>query len=103
MAYIANYSILPLDQGAHIGNAIGHVVERIHQRGLPYKVTAMGTQIEGDLDTIVDLFRECEKLLEQESERFYTTLTLDYQKGTSGRLQEQVDSVERHLGHAINK
>jgi len=104
MAYTVNYSVIPLTHaGGHVGDIVAKVVARIEASGLDYRVTAMGTQIEGDMDAIFDLIKECERIVEGDSERFYTVLTMDYQKGASGNLAKKVQSVEEHVGHSVNK
>ncbi|MEF8792674.1 MTH1187 family thiamine-binding protein [Thiohalorhabdus sp.] len=104
MAYTVNYSVIPLTHAdGHVGDLIARIVERIEQSGLDYRLTAMGTQIEGDLDAIFELIKDCERLAESDSERFYTVLTMDYQKGATGSLSEKVESVDERLGHSTQK
>jgi uncharacterized protein YqgV (UPF0045/DUF77 family) len=75
----------------------------VEQSGLDYRLTAMGTQIEGEIDEIFDLIRDCERIVEADSERFYTVLTMDYQKGSTGNLGKKIQSVEEHLGRSVPK
>ena len=104
MAYTVNYSVIPLTHAdGHVGDLVTRVVERIEKSGLDYRLTAMGTQIEGELDEVLDLIKECERIVESDSDRFYTVLTMDYQKGAGGSLGKKVESVEGRLGHAVNK
>jgi uncharacterized protein (TIGR00106 family) len=104
MAYTVNYSVIPLTHaGGHVGDLVARVVERIEASGLDYRLTAMGTQIEGELDEVLDLIKECERLVEADSDRFYTVLTMDYQQGASGSLANKVESVEGRLGHTVHK
>ncbi|MFA9462037.1 MTH1187 family thiamine-binding protein [Thiohalorhabdus methylotrophus] len=104
MAYTVNYSVIPLTHsGGHVGDLVAKVVDRVEKSGLEYRLTAMGTQIEGDLDEVLDLVKECERLVEADSDRFYTVLTMDYQKGKGGALSAKVQSVEDRLGHTLNK
>ncbi|KPV40107.1 hypothetical protein AN478_08115 [Thiohalorhabdus denitrificans] len=102
MAYTVNYSVIPLTHsGGHVGDLVAQVVERVEKSGLEYRLTAMGTQIEGELDEIFDLIKDCERLVEKDSERFYTVLTMDYQRGEKGALTDKVQSVETRLGHEV--
>ncbi|HKJ70726.1 MAG TPA: MTH1187 family thiamine-binding protein [Gammaproteobacteria bacterium] len=104
MAYTVNYSVIPLTHaGGHVGDVVARVVERIEASGLDYRLTAMGTQVEGELDEVLDLIKECERLVEADSERFYTVLTMDYQAGSSGSLGKKVESVEDRVGHPLHK
>lgn len=104
MAYTVNYSIIPLTHiGGHVGDIVSKVVERIGRSGLDYRLTAMGTQIEGELDEVFEVIKDCERLVEEDSERFYTVLTMDYQAGASGTLRRKVESVEERLDHPILK
>ncbi len=104
MAYTANYSVIPLTHpSGHVGDIVARVVDRIDKSGLEYRVTAMGTEIEGELEEILDLVRDCERIVEADSQRFYTVLTMDYQEGVTGTLARKVESVESRLGHEIKK
>ena len=104
MSYTVNYSVIPLTHsGGHVGDIVAKVVDRIDQSGLDYRLTAMGTQIEGDIDRIFEVIRECERIVEGDSDRFYTVLTMDYEKDRSGNLERKISSVEQKLGHEIQK
>ncbi|HKJ87327.1 MAG TPA: MTH1187 family thiamine-binding protein [Gammaproteobacteria bacterium] len=104
MAYTVNYSVIPLTHsGGHVGDLVARVVDRVENSGLEYRLTAMGTQIEGELDEVLELIKACERLVEEDSDRFYTVLTMDYQKGKQGALSGKVRSVEDRLGHELNK
>jgi uncharacterized protein (TIGR00106 family) len=104
MSYTVNYSVIPLTHsGGHVGDIVAKVVDHIDQSGLDYRLTAMGTQVEGELDQIFDVIRECERLVEADSDRFYTVLTMDYVKDRSGNLERKVSSVEDRLGHQVHK
>mgnify|MGYP000146682881 CR=1 FL=1 len=104
MAYTVNYSVIPLTHAdGHVGDLIARIVDRVEQSGLDYRLTAMGTQIEGSIDEIFDVIRECERIVEADSDRFYTVLTMDYQKNATGNLAHKVESVEEHLGRSVTK
>ncbi len=104
MAYTVNYSVIPLTHpDGHVGDVVARVVDRIERSGLDYRVTAMGTQIEGELDELLELVKDCQRIVEGDSQRFYTVVTMDYQEGVTGTLEEKVSSVENRLGHGINK
>jgi len=104
MSYTVNYSVIPLTHsGGHVGDIVAKVVDRVDQSGLDYRLTAMGTQIEGGIDQIFDVIRECERIVEADSDRFYTVLTMDYEKDRAGNLERKVSSVEDRLGHSVNK
>ncbi len=79
------------------------MVDKIAKSGLDYRVTAMGTQIEGELDAILEVVKQCEAVVEEDSERFYTVLTMDYQRDRTGNLEYKVKAVEDRLGHPVKK
>ncbi len=104
MSYTVNYSVLPLTHaGGHLGDLVAKVVDKIAKSGLDYRVTAMGTQIEGELDAILEVVKQCEAVVEEDSERFYTVLTMDYQRDRTGNLEYKVKAVEDRLGHPVKK
>lgn len=89
MSVIAELNIMPLGRGAtirknrttgqagKIGEGIARAVRIVEASGLPYKVHAMGTLIEGTLDAILEVVRRCHRDAARHSGRVITTLRLD--------------------------
>lgn len=97
MSVVMDFSIFPMDKGESVGEHVARTVKIIRESGLPYKLGAMGTSVEGEWDELLPLVSRCFKELEKDSKRIYMTIKADYREGASGRLQAKVESVERRL------
>ncbi len=77
---IAELSIMPLGRGAQIGKigkGVARAVRIVEASGMPYKVHALGTLLEGNLDAILEVVRRCHRDAARRSARVITTLRLD--------------------------
>jgi uncharacterized protein (TIGR00106 family) len=91
-------SIVPLGQGESVSQYVACCVDIVDRSGLDYELHAMGTIIEGELDQVLDLMRQCIEEVARSSNRVTCTAKIDYRQGISGGMQSKVDSVERKLG-----
>lgn len=103
MSVTAAISISPLggaavaDDGS-VGPAVAEVVRVIRDSGLACETNAMFTNVEGELDQVLDLLRRCVARGTELSPRLSVVVKLDVRPGRSGALEGKVASVERHLG-----
>lgn len=99
---IAELTIIPVGQGASISPELAKVVEIIDQSGLPYRVNAMGTVLEGDWDKVMELIKSCHHEVFKENDRVYTMITIDDRKGKTDRMQGKVASLEAKVGKKLS-
>lgn len=95
---LLEFSISPLEKGASVSEYVARSLEIIDASGLDYRLHAMGTIVEGDLDQVLDVLRTCMQAMAADCERITCTAKMDYRRGYSGRLASKVDSVEAKLG-----
>jgi uncharacterized protein (TIGR00106 family) len=98
MSVLMEFAIFPTDKGISVSNDVSKVIKLIKESGFPNQLTAMGTLIE--TPTVAEALKIVEKaaaLLEENSERIYSTLKLDIKKGASNMLQNKVKSIEEKL------
>lgn len=98
---LLEFSLTPLGKGESVSPYVARCVEIIEQSGLDYRLHAMGTIIEGNLDEVLKVLHECFEALMVDCERVSCTAKFDYRKGTSGRLVSKVASVEEKLGRSL--
>ena len=91
---LAEFSIWPMDKGVSVSPYVARAIAIVEQSGLPYKVGALGTCIEGEYDAVMAVIRECHLALAADSDRVMCTIKMDWRKGRSGR---DVDTVVRWL------
>ena len=63
----------------------------------------MGTVIEGELDELLEVLRQCFEAMQADCDRITCTAKFDYRKGSRGRLETKVKSVEQKLGRPLRK
>ena len=100
---LAEFSIIPIGVGSSIGDKVAVVLEIVDASGLPYKVTPMGTVIEGEWDEVMKLVKECHMTIMHTEERVVTSVTIDDRPGKPNRIDEKVYSIERRLGKSLKK
>ena len=100
---LANVSIFPLDQGASIRREVAAAVNEVDRSGLDYRLTSMGTIIEGDWDRVMKLVKKIRDRVLKKSKRIYFVITIDEKKDKSRRIDSKVRSVEELLGKKLKK
>ena len=95
---IASFSIFPIGRGVSVGSEVAKAVKIVEDSGLPYRLTPMGTVIEGSWERVMGVIKRCRDRLRRDNERVYLTISIDDRKGASGRIRKKVESVERRLG-----
>jgi len=93
-------SVVPVGTStSSIGDYIADVIRTCKQEGVKYKLTDMGTIIEGETS---DLFRIAQKLHEtpfnRGVQRVITTISIDDRRDKSVSLEDKVKSVMARVG-----
>jgi uncharacterized protein (TIGR00106 family) len=100
---IAEFSIWPIGEGASTSEHVAKVLKLVDESGLPYKLNAMGTVVEGDYDKVMELIGRCHRLLADQMERVVTNIIIDERKGRTDRITKKVESIEKKLGKTLSK
>ncbi len=95
---LLEFSISPLEKGSSVSQYVARSLEIIDASGLDYRLHAMGTIVEGELDQVLDVLRKCMQAMASDCDRITCTAKMDYRRGYSGRLATKVESVEAKLG-----
>ena len=98
---LLEFSISPLEKGESVSQYVARSLEMIEASGLDYRLHAMGTIVEGELDQVLDLLRRCIEAMAQDCDRITCTAKLDYRRGHQGRLESKISSVEEKLGRKL--
>lgn len=103
MSVLLEFAIFPTDKGDSVSKQVSKVIELIRESGISYQLTAMGTLIETDtLPEALALVNSCYDVLAEDSERVYSTMSIDIQKNKHNRLKTKVEAIENKIG-AVNK
>jgi len=100
---LAQFSIVPVGGGESVSEQIAKVLKIVDERGLPYRLTPMGTVVEGEWDDVMALIRACHLEVQKSIPRLITTITIDDRPGKPDRITEKIRSVEKRLGREIKK
>jgi len=91
--------MFPTDKGDSVSADVSEVIKMIKERGISYKLTAMGTIIETEtMQEALAIVQQAHDVLEVSSKRIYSTVKFDIRKNTSGRLSGKIHSVEQKIG-----
>ena len=97
MSVIVDFSIFPMDKGESLSPYVARAVKIIKESGLPYKFGPMSTSIEGDWEAVMAVVNKCYQAFEKDCSRINLNLRADCRKGSSGRMQSKVKSVEEKM------
>jgi uncharacterized protein (TIGR00106 family) len=100
---MAELSMFPVDKGESLSGYIAKILEVIDGSGISYRLNPMGTVLEGDWDEVMAVVKKCHQALEEECNRIYTTIKVDYRKGTKGRMEAKIKAVEGRIGKTLKK
>jgi uncharacterized protein (TIGR00106 family) len=91
---LLDFSMTPLGKGESVSPYVARCLEVVSASGLDYRLHAMGTTIEGELDDVLAVLRRCFAALEPDCDRISCSVKIDYRKGRAGRLTEKVRKVQ---------
>lgn len=94
-----NFAIFPTDKGTSVSNYVSKVIDMIRQSGFDYKLTPMATVIETKtMSEALAIVQKANDILEPHSDRIYSAITFDIQKGKGNRIETKVQSIEAIIG-----
>lgn len=97
---IVQVSVVPLGtKTSSISKYVARALKIVEaQKVVAYKLTPMGTVLEGDLDRIFSLVRKMhESAFDEKVRRVLTTMTVDDRRDKVATMESKVRSVERKL------
>ena len=100
---VLDFSLFPLGVGESLSAYVARSLDIVDRSGVDYRCHAMGTTLEGDLDTLLGVVKQCFEALAADCNRVECSIKIDYRKGFSGRLEGKIASVEQKLGRPLKK
>jgi uncharacterized protein (TIGR00106 family) len=98
---LLDFSMTPLGKGESVSRYVARCLEIVAASGLDYRLHAMGTTLEGELDEVLAVVRRCFEALETDCDRISCSIKMDYRKSHSGRLQSKVQKVQSLVGRPL--
>ena len=96
---IVAFSVSPVGEQHHVGDAVAECVRAVRESGLPHETTAMFTNVEGEWDELQALMKRCIDICEGYAPRVSLTMKLDHHPGAGHEhsLAYKVRRVEAAL------
>jgi uncharacterized protein (TIGR00106 family) len=98
---LLDFSMTPLGKGESVSPYVARCLEVVAASGLDYRLHAMGTTLEGELDEVLAVVRRCFEVLQTDCNRISCSIKMDYRKGPGGRLQSKVQKVQGLAGRPL--
>ncbi len=100
---MAEFSIVPLGEGASISRYVAKAVAVVVESGLEYRLTPMGTVVEGDWDDVFAVIKDAFHAVHDDSSRTTCSIKVDCRKVEGLRMEKKMASVEEKRGKPVNK
>lgn len=98
---LLEFAMAPHGQGESVSRHVARILDIIDRSGVSYRLTPMGTILEGDWDAVMGVVTACFRALQADCNRIGLNLKVDYRAGSESRLVSKVDAVEGHLGRKL--
>ena len=99
---LLEFAMNPPDRGQGVSAYVARILDVIDRSGVTYRLTPMGTILEGSFDAVMKVVADCLRALEPDCPRIGMNLKMDYRAGSESRLASTVDAVEKHLGRKLS-
>ncbi len=100
---LAEFSMTPLGERESMSRYVARCMEVVQQSGVTYRLTPMGTILEGSIDQVLEVVHRCFEVLASDCHRITCSAKFDYRQGDQSRLDSKVASVEKVLGRTVCK
>ena len=92
---IAEVSVVPIGTAkTGVSEYVAGAVRILKESGLKYKLTPMGTIVEGDIKDVLEIIAKMhETPFNKNAERVYTTIKIDDRRDINAEMDNKVKSV----------
>ena len=92
---LAELRVTPVGSREDFAHVVAGVVRIVGESSLQYRVHAMGTTVEGDLEDILELLRRVHGEVRKHSDRALIELSIDDRAGVEGALVRSLEHVHQ--------
>jgi uncharacterized protein (TIGR00106 family) len=103
MSMLLEFSMSPVGKGESVGQYVARSLDIIDRSGIPYRLNAMGTVLEGEWDEVMDVVKQCLERMSADCDRVTCSIKFDWRRGATDRLTGKVESVEKRLGRQLKQ
>ncbi len=94
---LLEFAMFPTDKGESVSQYVSQIINLIDESGITYKLTPMGTILEGQWDEVMAVVTACFKKLEPQSNRISSSIKVDYRKTGESRMKSKIQKIESIL------
>ena len=95
---IMEISVVPLGKGPSLSSFVADCIRALKEEKVPYELTAMGTNVEGDLKKLIRIALKMHQVpFKKGAQRVVTTIKLDDRRDKRGTLSGKKRAVQRKL------
>jgi uncharacterized protein (TIGR00106 family) len=98
---LLEFAMAPRGTAESLSADVSRVVDIIDKSGLDYRLTPMGTILEGEWSDVMAVVTACFEELKTDCPRISVSMKADYRAGHSGRLTKKIEAVEQRLGRTL--
>ncbi|MHB1033321.1 MAG: MTH1187 family thiamine-binding protein [Pirellulales bacterium] len=98
---LLEFSMFPVGKGESVSPYVARSLEIIDRSGLDYRLNSMGTIVEGSIDEVLAVVKECFEAMAVDCPRIVCRADFDYRQGRTGRLESKIASVEQKVGRTL--
>jgi len=92
---------MPVGKGESLSRDVAEAIKLVDESGLPYRIGAMSTTVEGSWEQLMELLKKCRDKILQNCNRIYIIVKIDDRKGATNRLTGKIKSIEEKLGKKL--
>ncbi|NIR50817.1 MTH1187 family thiamine-binding protein [candidate division KSB1 bacterium] len=96
-------SIVPVSNQTSISEPIAKAVKIIHESGLEYRLTPMGTLIKGEWKEVMNVVKMCHEAVREDFDRVITQIKIDDFKDKDVAFDDKIKSVQKKSDVEIRK
>jgi uncharacterized protein (TIGR00106 family) len=98
---LLEFAMYPLGQGESLSRYVARSLDIIDRSGLAYRLTPMGTILEGEWSEVMAVVTQCFEAMRADCPRVEVALKVDYREGEASRLDSKIAAVEAQLGRKL--
>lgn len=93
----------PFGKGESLSPYVSRILDVVDKSSVRYKLTPMGTILEGEWEEVLQVVTACFNELEKDCNRISTNIRIDFRKGSTSRMQQKIESIENRLNRNLSK
>jgi uncharacterized protein (TIGR00106 family) len=91
-------TMIPIGSGVSVGHFVADIQKRLHEEGATFRLTDMGTVIEGDVPVLLTLLGKIyETPFDNGAIRVVTSITIDDRRDKSIGIGDKIEAVKTRI------